>query len=106
MNLKYKISSCLHISITTTAHLMLVFLNVPQDFVLKIIITGEKKEPDLPVSDQGCLRAFWLASNGVLYVYLLKLKKKTTINTHLGCSYVLLASPFQGGNSISRNSMC
>lgn len=44
MNLRYKISSCLHISITTT-HLMLVFLNSPQDFVLKIIITG-KKEPD------------------------------------------------------------
>lgn len=47
MNLKYKISSSLHshplyIGITTTAHLMLVFLNAPQDFVLKII-TGARR---------------------------------------------------------------
>lgn len=27
MNLRYKMSSCLHISIATTTHLMLVFLN-------------------------------------------------------------------------------
>lgn len=74
MNLRFKISSYIHVSRATKTHMMLIFLNADSaHFLLKTIIIekeGRKREFDELVSDQGYIRVFRLVTIAVLYVYL------------------------------------
>lgn len=75
MNLRYKISFCLHVSRAAKTHMMLIFLNVgsAQHFSPQNNDNREekkKRESNMPVFEQSYIWAVWLVTSAVLYIHL------------------------------------